>query len=463
MYGRSDGWRGWRLALYAGDVVCALAAWYGAVLLRITVPLPFTRSLLPPDRLELVHPVSFLVVALQLLCLYFWGAYESPEPRPRLELALRMVTVNVALGLFMTGYFFLFDRTFPRSVLVLFVIGNTVLLTVWRTAIQRIHRPRRRRVALVGASEATAELAQKINEHHWHGLDVVGYFTVPDVDASAEQMLPGECLGTIDEVADRLAADLFDDLILAPPTDTWETRLVDRLAAVRPDHTSVLLLPGPVESLIGRMRYRWVSDIPLIQVVGAEEWRLRRPLKRTTDLVLGASLLLITIPVMALCALAVRFTSRGPVLYRQTRIGRDRRPFTLLKFRTMLEDAEGGEEVLATADDPRLTPVGRFLRRTRLDELPQLFNVLTGSMSLVGPRPERPGFVHRYLDEIPGYAERFTIAPGITGLAQVNGEYHSSPENKLRYDLAYLANWNLGLDLAILFRTVRIVLSSRGV
>jgi len=129
----------------------------------------------------------------------------------------------------------------------------------------------------------------------------------------------------------------------------------------------------------------------------------------------------------------------------------------------MRQGAEQGEEVLATPGDPRLTPVGAFMRRTRLDELPQLFNVLAGSMSLVGPRPERPGFVRAYLERVPGYAERFSLRPGLTGLAQVNGEYDSTPENKLRYDLAYQANWTLWLDLSILVRTIRTVLSSRGV
>jgi lipopolysaccharide/colanic/teichoic acid biosynthesis glycosyltransferase len=151
------------------------------------------------------------------------------------------------------------------------------------------------------------------------------------------------------------------------------------------------------------------------------------------------------------------------VLYRQTRMGRDQRPFTLIKFRTMHDDAERNGEVLAQPGDSRLIPGGATLRRLRLDELPQLFNVLGGSMSLVGPRPERPGFVERFLADVPGYVERFAVAPGLTGLAQVNGDYFSSAQNKLRYDLAYIANWSLWLDLSILFRTVKIVLTSRGV
>jgi len=178
----------------------------------------------------------------------------------------------------------------------------------------------------------------------------------------------------------------------------------------------------------------------------------------------AALLLLLAAPALLACAVVVRTTSPGPILYRQERVGRGLRRFTLVKFRTMRVDAESGtEEVLARLDDPRLTRVGGLLRRLRLDELPQLFNVLAGAMSLVGPRPERPGFVARYLTEVPGYAERFAVAPGLTGLAQINGEYHSSAQNKLRYDLAYIANWSLWLDLWILVKTVKIVLTSRGV
>ncbi|HEY2290007.1 MAG TPA: exopolysaccharide biosynthesis polyprenyl glycosylphosphotransferase, partial [Thermoanaerobaculia bacterium] len=252
--------------------------------------------------------------------------------------------------------------------------------------------------------------------------------------------------------------------LLVGSDDSWQARLIDGLAGTRPDHTSVLLLPGPFESLIGRMRYRWVNDLPLIEVVRETEWRINWPLKRLLDLVAGSGLLLLASPVLAVCALAVRATSSGEILYRQTRVGHGQKPFTLYKLRTMRQDAEAESgEVLAQPGDARLTPIGAVLRRFRLDEIPQLFNVLQGTMSLVGPRPERPGFVQRYLKEVPGYAERFSLAPGLTGLAQVNGDYYSSPQNKLRYDLAYMANWTLWLDVSILLRTVKIVLTSRGV
>jgi exopolysaccharide biosynthesis polyprenyl glycosylphosphotransferase len=294
---------------------------------------------------------------------------------------------------------------------------------------------------------------------------VAGFVPRPGEEPSSQiDEVLGPCLGTADDLPGLLAGGQVEDIVLAGSDDSWQSRLLDSLAGTRPAHTNVLLLPGPFESLIGRMRYRWIHDLPLVEVVRESEWRINWPLKRVLDLVAGAVLTVLSLPVLAVCAAAVQASSPGPILYRQTRVGRGQRPFTLLKLRTMQVDAEAESgEVLAQPDDPRLTPIGAYLRRFRLDEIPQLLNVLQGSMSLVGPRPERPGFVQRYLREVPGYAERFSIAPGLTGLAQVNGDYHSSPQNKLRYELAYLANWSLWLDLSILLRTVKIVLTSRGV
>jgi len=157
-------------------------------------------------------------------------------------------------------------------------------------------------------------------------------------------------------------------------------------------------------------------------------------------------------------------TSGRPIIFRQTRVGKDGSPFTMYKFRTMQHGAE--EEtgpVLAVENDPRVTVLGRVLRGTRLDELPQLWNVLRGDMSFVGPRPERPEFVQLYEQDIQGYRERFKVRPGLTGYAQVNGEYHTSPTTKLKYDLAYMYNRSIWLDLKILSETAKVMLTRRGV
>ncbi len=460
--------RGLALARVLGDAAIAATAFGAAFWVRIHLPLPFTQGLLPPDRIAFLGRDWLAAVVVQLAVLYFLGFYDADRPLTTAELSRRLLPATLAQAALLAGYLFFANRTFPRSVLLVYALLNLALLVLWRRLANRGGPRKHRRVVVVGAGAEAKEIAEAIAAHRWHGLEVAGFVTLafePNSEPPSDEVSAlGPRLGTVDDLPSLLAAGTIDDVVLAAGGDSWQTRLLDRIADGRPDHTNVLLLPGPFESLIGRMRYRWVHDLPLIEVVRESEWRINRPAKRLFDLAAGTFLLLVLAPVLALAALAVRLTSPGPVLYRQERVGRDRRTFTIYKLRSMRLDAEAASgEVLAEVGDPRLTPIGAFLRRFRIDEIPQLQNVLEGSMSLVGPRPERPGFVERHLAEVPGYAERFSVAPGLTGLAQVNGDYHSSPQNKLRYELAYIANWSLGLDLSILVRTVKIVLTSRGV
>ena len=469
----------WRFWSFAGDLVVAWIALYLAFQIRIVAVLPGSADTLPLERFAYFDRVWIWVVAAQPVALYFFGLYESRTKRPRLEiarwvsLAILFQTLALATGLFLAS------QAFPRSVLLLYAALDIGLLVLWRVALQSLARTPVRQVVLVGCGPAARDVARKIREHHFHGLEVRGYLPVPGSHAAGGPVPGSHAAGDavpvrLEDLGPRLAsaAELegllrsgeVDDVILAAEPDDWQTALIGEIAGTRSRRPTILLLPGPFESLIGTMRYRWINDLPLIEVMREGDWRAAMPVKRLFDLAFATALALAAAPVCLLVAVAVRLTSAGPVLFRQERVGRALAPFRVVKFRTMRRDAERESgEVLAQRDDPRLTPVGGFLRRYRLDELPQLWNVLVGEMSLVGPRPERPGFVQQHLAGVPGYAERFAAPPGLTGLAQVNGEYHSTPENKLRYDLAYISNRSLWLDLSILVRTVRIVLTSQGV
>jgi len=456
----------WRLLRLCGDAAATVGAFYGAFLVRIHLDIPFTQFQLPARRIRFFASEWWLVLAGLLATLYFFGFYDSPRRASHVERSRRLAAAITTLVLILAGYYFLSERQFPRSVLLIFIVLSYPLLLGWRALMDRFYHPPRRRVALIGCGQAAVELATKIGQEERPDVCVEGWVPAPLDTPPGMDPHPalGPCLGTVEQLPDLLAGGHIDDIIFATEIQQWQTQLLDRLSQQSGSRANVLLLPGPLESLIGRMRYRWVDDMPLIEVVRQSEWRVRRPFKRLLDLLAGTCLLLLSSPLLALCAVAVRCSGNGPILYRQTRIGRGGIPFVLWKFRTMLPDAEEGSgEMLATPDDPRLTRIGAILRRYRLDELPQLANVLRGTMSLVGPRPERPGFVERYRQEIPGYSERFSVQPGLTGLAQVHGDYHSTASNKLRYDLAYIANWSPWLDLAILLRTIKIVLTSRGV
>jgi exopolysaccharide biosynthesis polyprenyl glycosylphosphotransferase len=458
-----DGARGGTAAVALADAAIAAAALWLAFEVRTRTPLPFTHGLLPADRTALFFAALPLALAGQLALLYFFGLYDR-RPLARSEILGRLVVALAVLGAALVGWHYFAERALPRSVLLLFIAFDGAALFLVRWLAQRVPAVRERRVAVVGCGAAARELAAGIAEHQWHGLRVVGH--VPEPGEVVDEPVPpvlGPRLGTIADLPRELALGTIDDVVLAPSHVTWQTDLVDRLAHARPSHASVLLVPGPFESLIGQTRYRWVHDIPLVEVVRESDATRRRPLKRAVDLLGAALLLVLGVPLLLGTAAWIRGRAGRGVIYRQTRVGRGQQPFTLYKFRTMRHDAEPAGEVLAVAGDPRFIPGGATIRALRLDELPQLFNVLGGSMSLVGPRPERPGFVQTYLEAVPGYAERFVVSPGLTGLAQVNGDYHSSAANKLRYDLAYIANAGLWLDLSILFRTVKIVLSSRGI
>jgi len=199
---------------------------------------------------------------------------------------------------------------------------------------------------------------------------------------------------------------------------------------------------------------------------GFRQGRLRSFVKRAFDLVASIGLLIVTLPVMLVTAVAITLESSGPVLYRQERVGRELKTFKVFKFRSMRTDAESdGVPRWANANDSRITRIGHFIRRTRIDELPQIINVLKGDMSFVGPRPERPYFVDQLSEKIPFYSARHSIKPGITGWAQVSYRYGSNVEDaihKLQFDLYYVKNHTIFLDLLILLKTVRVVLSGEG-
>jgi len=265
-------------------------------------------------------------------------------------------------------------------------------------------------------------------------------------------------------------------LVRVPPGDSAEGDFVDGLssisaqlgfmpAAVTPaNDTRFRRVTAPARSLDD-----WYAVQPKLTVPGeVEHSSNRRTTKRILDFLLAALLLIVVAPAMIAVAIAIRIESPGPVIFRQRRLGLNNREFVIYKFRSMLPHDSGGSELpQATRTDPRVGRVGRILRSTSLDELPQLFNVMRGDMSLVGPRPHAVPHHHKYKELIDNYRERHRVLPGITGWAQVNGfrgetETLEKMQRRVEYDLMYIDNWSLGLDLKILFRTVRLVFSDRN-
>jgi len=447
----------------AGDILCGALAYLLAFLVRIGVPLPLTRGYLPSVRFAEVHHHWPEMALAQVGVLYFLGLYEiRAVTAPREHVGPLLVAPLVQTLVLIAVYFFRQDLLFPRSIFVLSAAFNAALLVGWRVGTRSLMGSfPRRRVLVVGTSAAAAEVIDTIRGQRWLGMDIVG--TVPADGTRGAPLAGVPVLGLRDELPSLCARHDVDEVIIASE-HAWQDRLVDAFSRWQGARARIYVVPSPYEILIGRREHLRLHDIPLIELIGAPIGGGTSALKRLFDVVLAVLLLVVALPVILPVALAVRLTSHGPVLYRQERAGRGGRPFTMVKFRTMRVGAEAATgPVLATENDPRVTWLGRSLRAARLDELPQLWNVLRGDMSFVGPRPERPEFVTGYARDIHGYPERFKVRPGVTGYAQVNGEYHTSPATKLKYDLAYIHNRSVWLDLKILSETVKVMLTRRGV
>jgi exopolysaccharide biosynthesis polyprenyl glycosylphosphotransferase len=458
------------LCLIIADLLCGLGAYAAAFAVRIVLPLPFTAELLPLARLgEISHPLLFLG-ATQVLLLYFFGLYDFYLPQPRGHVVIRVAAaLGVQLLATTAWYFFRGDLFFPRSVLVLFWVLNTVGIAGLRLwLVRRLGGVRPLNILLVGAEDEVRTFLSGLPALHlFPELTVRGLVSLNGRSEAREELgIPW--LGSADDLGRIVREVKVDDVILLSP-HTWKDAFVDQLLRLAPnsgekERPRVLVVPSVYDILVGRVSSVRLHDVPLVEVLKNPQEDLAFLIKGVLERVIAGGLLLCSLPVLCVAAALIRLTSSGPVLYRQRRLGKGGKEFTLYKLRTMVDGAE--EEtgpVLASRADERVTWVGRFLRDSRIDEIPQLLNVLNGTMSLVGPRPERREFAEEFLRTIPGYAERLQVKPGLTGLAQINGEYHTTPEYKLKYDLAYIYNYSLWLDIRIVAETVKVMLTRRGV
>ena len=394
------------------------------------------------------------------------GAYQIECYR-----SLRMATTRVAVAMLVSVVvisvflFFFPDVDLWRSVTLYAIVIAFVLIMALRVVISRFVQWKRFRfrVLVIGAGQRGARL-QRLAAAPNSSFEVAAVVRLTDSGNYADDPVPLESIGSLVEYCDDLGVNevvlALDERRGAAPSDKL---LEAKLSGIKVSEISSFL-----ERQTGRVDLRSISPSWLIYsdgFLGSEP--LAIVLKRVFDVVASLLLLLITSPLLIATALLVKLTSRGPVFYRQERVGQLGRSFRVVKFRSMVVDAEkDGKARWATEGDPRVTPVGRFLRASRIDEIPQIFNVLMGDMSFVGPRPERPQFVDELAAEIPFYRERHVVKPGITGWAQLNYPYGASimdARHKLEYDLYYVKNYSLFLDLIILIQTVRVVIWQDGV
>jgi len=315
-------------------------------------------------------------------------------------------------------------------------------------------------VLIVGAGRRAIGIAQEMRLHPERKYNLVGFV---DDDALRARAHGIELLGRLSDLFWLIDRYQIDEVIVAY-LPSWQERLATELVASgRAAHVKLRVVPSLYESMVSDLRIEPVDDIPLVRVNARHPGAAYLAAKRVFDIGFSLVMLVVSSPLMLAAAIAIKLTSEGPALFVQERVGRGGRVFRIYKLRTMVADAEQRTgPVLADPYDARMTTVGRWLRATRLDELPQFVNVIKGDMSVVGPRPERPEFVGQFLKEVPGYAKRHEVRPGITGLAQVYGGYLTTVYSKLRYDWLYLYRCSFWYDLRIIGLTIKVVLSRAG-
>src|SRR5688572_991466 len=456
----------WRsILLIAGETVALVAA---VAISSLIIGRERAWELLVDDTALL--RVLLIVVTCQV-CLHYADLYDLRSINTTRELVTRLMRAIGTTSLILGIAYWLFPLlVVEQGVFLLTTVVAVVLLIAWRSTFKVISEriTPRERLLLVGTSPAAIVLARELFERrHELGVEIVGFV---DTDASrvgAPVINPG-IVGTLDDIpaltarlgVSRVVVSLSDQRGKLPMDQLLDVRLqsgvlFDHLASVYEEYTGKIALEN--------LRPSW-----LIFSTGFRKTRLWLITKRACDIVAAVCGLVLALPLAALTALLVKLDSPAdPVFYHQERVGLNGATFTIHKFRTMRSDAEArtGPVWSAGDSDPRITRVGHFLRKTRLDEVPQLWNVLRGDMSLVGPRPERPQFVEQLTRQIPFYGQRHVVKPGVTGWAQVRYTYGASVEDaleKMQYDLYYVKHLSLRFYLLIALETVKIILLRRG-
>jgi lipopolysaccharide/colanic/teichoic acid biosynthesis glycosyltransferase len=445
--------RSLRVALVvSGDFLAAWGALAAAVAIRRAIPLPFTRHLLAPESFA-IDPENVLLFGGALVAaLALSGFYRQrvmARARPIVMVALLIQVAFVSIGAA------ILESPLPRTLLVGVPLIEALLLPLWRWLQQVLWPVRRRETLLVGDPPAIAAAHAVIAGASDRRIRVIGYAGPARADASIEEELPW--IGPLDDPAVQAAIREVEELIYVGSEAGPGGRL--ELLRIRGPR-GYLLLASPADALLMSSMLGWMGDEPLIEISIGCGYGFRAIVKRAIDLFGAAVLLVVALPLFVLIAAAIAIDSGRPIFLRQQRRGLGGVAFGMWKFRSMRARRGGDAD---DTDSKRVTRVGRLLRRYRMDELPQLLNVLTGDMSLVGPRPELPEISDRILIDVPDFDLRCLVRPGIAGLAQILAEYDSRPAVKLRYDLTYMCSWSVWLDIRLLFSSVAAALSGSGI
>ena len=433
------------------------AVWLFSYWLRFNLPLIEVTKGFP--EFQSYAALCPLVMALWIIVFSNLGVYQSRRMLRRThEVFLLLKAHGVAMVFFLALTYMFSEYKYSRAVMVYFGLLGGLMLVAFRLSLRNSLRTLRRRgynlrhVLIVGEGPAVETLISRIDKFPELGLRVVGVLCHPDSKFTEIRGKP--VLGRYHQVGETVRAQKVDRLLIALPRQ-HASELDVVLSSLKDDTVDIQLVPDIHEYVTLGCEIEDFDGIPIVSLNDSPLDGWGAVAKRATDLLVSLLALVILAPIFLLLCVLIKLTSRGPVFYRQERMGLDGRTFKMIKFRSMKTDAETQGARWAQAGDSRRTPIGAFLRATSLDELPQFWNVFCGDMSLVGPRPERPVFVQQFRHEIPHYMLRHKVKAGITGWAQINGwRGNTALDRRVECDLYYIRNWSYGLDWKILFMTL---------
>lgn len=450
-----------RLALIGGDFFLL-----SLILLGIW---PAVDAFLYQNGLNIGHwQWHFLSLGIWMLFAWLNDLYDIPTSYDRTLAAIRIGGVGLLFTFAYLPVLVLFPRLLPPLYFFAFLILAMVLVFLWRLTYITLSAllPLRNRVLIVGAGKQARSITEALSQAYALNYQILGYLSYrQSKSSSADEELP--VLGQTTSLLGLIKEMGVHEIIVATDNqlgmELYQILVECQAQGIRVRHMpslyALLHRRIPVEHIDAAWAFHAIQDRAVFQ-------RTQLAIKRVLDLFILLLMIPSLIVLLPILALAIRLDSPGPIFYRQLRCGQANLPFEILKFRTMVQDAEGdGKARWASKDDQRITRVGRFLRKARLDELPQILNVLRGEMSFIGPRPERPEFIQELQKEIPFYYTRLLVKPGLTGWAQVHYDYGNSKEDalrKLEYDFYYIRHWSIWLDLYVLFRTFSVVLKLKG-
>jgi exopolysaccharide biosynthesis polyprenyl glycosylphosphotransferase len=462
-------WSRYALFRLGLDIVLTELSLLFAWLIRPWLPFGLPLALQRDHRVLLLYGVVAIIwtAAFLLLSIYEAREQRAVEEAQAVFVATTLATLTLAALLYFTF------RDVSRLMILTFYVCDVATLIGARLIMARVLReaglPRygRRRILILGAGEGGRDVCRMIDSRRWAGLEPVGF--LDDVLTPGAVVEGRPVLGRVDQVAHYVDALQIDEVVIALPLHAYDRffRVLDALVALP---ARVRIVPDHIKNTLFRTRVSDFAGVPMIMLQRPSLAPFERAIKRAFDLAIGATSLILSMPLLVVVAIAIGLDSPGPVLFRQQRVGENGKLFWMFKFRSMVKDAEKQQADMLRytddglpydkhPDDPRVTRVGRFIRRTSLDELPQLLNVLKGDMSIVGPRPEMPVWVEQYE---PWQWLRFLVPQGITGWWQVNGRSDRPMHLHTEDDLYYIQNYSLLLDVQILWRTAAAVFKRQG-